>query len=659
MSDASRHRPQGSHGRMGMMPFGSGDDRQAEQVGQTLKRLFGYLRGQRLAFIVVVVTAAASAGAQALAPLYIARAVDGLKEFVDGRLPSSDAGRVLVVAMVLVLAFYIAGWLAGAVSRVALLALGQRVLLRMRSQIMGKVHALSLGYFDHHKAGDLVSRLSNDTDVINRAFGMSLSRLAQSVLLLVAILIGMLALNWRLALVSFALLPLMYLSTAVFSRHARVAFRKTRRTISGVSSELEQNISGARVAQAFNRQGWNSSSFRALNRANRDANVGAESLTAAFAPTMDVLSAVGLAVVLAYGGYLARADLVSIGVIVGFVQYVRRFFEPVQSISMMWTQVQSAIAGAERIFELLDEEPRVRDADGARPLDVTAGRVELSKAAFAYEPETPVLHGVDLVAEPGQTVALVGPTGAGKTTIISLLERFYDVQAGAVTIDGQDVRAVTQDSLRQSIGIVLQDTFLFADTIAPQHPLRPAGRRRRGGGGCRAPRAGARVHLPPPRRLRHRAAGRRGQPEPRPAPVAGHRPRAAQGPAHPGAGRGNLQRRHPHRAADPGGAGRAAAGPHQLRHRPPPEHGAARRRDLRDRRRPHRRARHPRRADRSERHLRAHLPEPVRARGRRRRGCRLRLSARRRRLCYHRRSAGPQVSGGTPACSPELHPPPP
>ena len=448
-----------------MMPFGAEEERKAEQVGRTLRRLFGYLRGQRLAFIVVVVTAAASAGAQALAPLYIARAVDGLKAFVDGLLPPSETGRMLAVAMVLVLAFYIAGWLAGAVSRVALLALGQRVLLRIRGQIMGKVHALSLGYFDHHKAGDLVSRLSNDTDVINRAFGMSLSRLAQSVLLLIAILIGMLALNWRLALVSFALLPLMYLSTAVFSRRARIAFRKTRRTISGVSSELEQNISGARVAQAFNRQGWNSSSFRQLNRANRDANVGAESLTAAFAPTMDVLSAVGLAVVLAYGGYLARADLVSIGVIVGFVQYVRRFFEPVQSISMMWTQVQSAIAGAERIFELLDEEPRVRDADDALPLEVTAGRVELAGVSFAYEPETPVLQGVDLVAEPGQTVALVGPTGAGKTTIISLLERFYDVQAGAVTIDGQDVRAVTQDSLRQSIGIVLQDTFLFADTI--------------------------------------------------------------------------------------------------------------------------------------------------------------------------------------------------
>lgn len=471
MSDPARHRqPPSGHGRMGMMPFGSGDERQATQVGQTLRRLIGYLRGQRPALIAVVITAAASAGAQALAPLYIARAVDGLKEFVDGRLPPSDAGRMLVVAMLLVLALYIAGWLTGAVSRVALLALGQRVLLRMRGQIMGKVHALSPGYFDHHKAGDLVSRLSSDTDVINRAFGMSLSRLASSVLLLVAILIGMLALNWRLALISFALLPLMYLSTAVFSRRARIAFRKTRTTISGVSSELEQNISGARVAQAFNRQGWNSSSFRQLNRANRDANVGAESLTAAFAPTMDVLSAIGLAVVLAYGGYLARVELVSIGVIVAFVQYVRRFFEPVQSISMMWTQVQSAIAGAERIFELLDEEPRVRDAAGARPLEITAGRVELSGVNFAYEPATPVLQGIDLVAEPGRTVALVGPTGAGKTTIISLLERFYDVQAGAVSIDGQDVRAVTQDSLRENIGIVLQDTFLFADTI--RHNIR-------------------------------------------------------------------------------------------------------------------------------------------------------------------------------------------
>ena len=466
MSDTRQQQPMPGRGRTGMMPFGSSDDRKADKVGQTLLRLFRYMSGMRLALFLVVGLATVSAGAQALAPLYIAQAVDGLKAFVDGEVEPSVAARGLAIAMLLVLVLFLAGWLLNAGSRIALVAVGQRLLLRIRTQIMTKVNALSLSYFDRHKAGDLLSRLTNDTDVINRAVGMGLSRLVSSFLLLFAILIGMLALNWRLALASFALLPLMYVSTVVFSKRARTAFRKTRKTISGVSSELEQNISGARVAQAFNRQGWNSQSFRKLNRANRDANVGAESLTAAFAPTMDIIGAIGIAVVLAYGGYLTRLELVSIGVIVAFLQYVRRFFEPVRALSMLWAQVQSAIAGAERIFELLDEVPQVEDAADARPLALTEGRVELSGVTFAYEPGTPVLQGIDLVAEPGQTVALVGPTGAGKTTIISLLERFYDVQSGAVTIDGQDVRSVTQDSLRQSISIVLQDTFLFANTIS-------------------------------------------------------------------------------------------------------------------------------------------------------------------------------------------------
>ena len=169
--------------------------------------------------------------------------------------------------------------------------------------------------------------------------------------------------------------------------------------------------------------------------------------------------------VLAYGGYLAGLELVTIGVIVAFLQYERRFFEPVRSISMLWAMLQSSIAGAERIFELLDLEPEVRDRRDARPLAVTEGRVEFKDVHFAYDPDTPVLKGMNLVAEPGRTVALVGTTGAGKTTIISLLERFYDVQGGSVTIDGHDIRTVTQDSLRSAISIVLQDTFLFADTI--------------------------------------------------------------------------------------------------------------------------------------------------------------------------------------------------
>lgn len=454
-----------SRGRMGMAPFGQHDDQQAAKVGTTLLRLFRYMSHQRLALFLVVALAVISAAAQAAAPIYIGYAVDDLTAFLAGETDRAAAVRGLTAAMLLVLALFLVGWLTNAGSRYALAAVGQRLLFKLRNQIMRKVHELSLTYFDRNEAGDLLSRLTNDTEVINRTVGMGLSRLVTSFLLLFAILIGMLALNWRLALATFILLPMMYVSTAVFSKRARNAFRKTRKTISGVSSELEQNISGARTAQAFNRQSWNSQSFRQLNQANRDANVGAESLTAAFAPTMDVISAVGIAVVLAYGGYLARLELVSIGVIVAFLQYVRRWFEPVRAISMLWAQLQSSIAGAERIFELLDEQPRIEDAPGAKPLEVREGRVELRGVEFSYEPQAPVLQGLSLVAEPGQTVALVGPTGAGKTTVISLLERFYDIHGGAVTIDGQDVRSVTQESLRGNISIVLQDTFLFADTI--------------------------------------------------------------------------------------------------------------------------------------------------------------------------------------------------
>ena len=467
MSDPRRQSSMGpGRGRMGMHPFGfQGDDQGAARVSETLLRMFRYMSDMRWTLFLVVALAAVSAVAQAAAPVYIAVAVDHLKEFLSGAVGRGTAMGQLTRAMALVLVLFLIGWLTNAGSRYALAAVGQRMLLRMRSQIMSKVHQLSLSYFDRNEAGDLLSRLVNDTDVINRVVGMGLSRLVSSFLLLIAILIGMLWLNWRLALATFSLLPLMYLSTALFSKRARSAFRKTRKTISGVSTELEQNISGAKVAQAFNRQSWNSQSFRQLNRANRDANVGAESLTAAFAPTMDIISGIGIAVVLAYGGYLAGLELITIGVIVAFLQYERRFFEPVRSISMLWAMLQSSIAGAERIFELLDLEPEVRDRADAKPLTVAAGRVEFTDVHFAYEPDTPVLKGMNLVAEPGKTVALVGTTGAGKTTIISLLERFYDVQGGTVTIDGQDIRTVTQDSLRGAISIVLQDTFLFADTI--------------------------------------------------------------------------------------------------------------------------------------------------------------------------------------------------
>jgi ABC-type multidrug transport system fused ATPase/permease subunit len=313
-----------------------------------------------------------------------------------------------------------------------------------------------------------MSRLVNDTQVINQAFTAGIVRMASVSLTLVGIVVSMLVLNWQLALVSFLVLPVMLLATAVFSRRARAAFRRTRKTIGDVSAELQENIAAVREVQAFAREDENITEFQELNAANRDANVEAQSILSAFSPTLDVLSTIALAIVAGYGGYLVLGfdpPRASVGIIVSFLIYVRRVYEPIRMVANLYTQLQSAIAGAERIFELLDTQPEVTDAEDAAPLPPVQGYVKFDHVGFAYEEEKPVLRDISLDAKPGETVALVGPTGVGKTTIISLLTRFYDVVAGTIRIDGHDLRQVTRESLRRQIGIVLQDTFLFSGTV--------------------------------------------------------------------------------------------------------------------------------------------------------------------------------------------------
>lgn len=437
----------------------------ASDYRATLGRLLQYLRpyaGHLLAaFVLILVHTACTV----VGPGLIGRAVDLLWGFVGGELEATETLGGLNRYMLLLLAVYAGGWAADVGSFYVLITMGQNVLYNLRGQIFGKIQELSLAFFDQHEAGDLMSRLTNDTDEINRVLSMGLNRFFTSVLTLLGILLAMLALNWRLALVSFSVLPIMVISTLFFSGRARRAFRVTRRTIGGVSAELEENIAGVKVAQAFSREQANVEAFRQVSAANRDANVTAESITAAFAPTLDVLATVGVAIVVGFGGYLVLNNLATVGVIVAFVQYVRRFFEPVRAISMIWTSMQSAIAGAERIFELLDSPPEIVDAPDALELPTIEGRVAFEDVCFEYNPGEPVLEEVDLVAEPGQTVALVGPTGTGKTTMVNLIGRFYDVCGGRVTVDGYDVRRVKKSSLRRQMGVVLQDTFLFSDTV--------------------------------------------------------------------------------------------------------------------------------------------------------------------------------------------------
>jgi ABC-type multidrug transport system fused ATPase/permease subunit len=454
------------------------DQDKASEVGATLRRLLGYFRpfwGLLAAAGLFVVI---SSVLQLAGPYLIGVAVDQFIAPGDEPRPTwlsllmaQDAGRRtgLTVTMVLLLSTYLLNWVATAGQFYLMMVAGQRVLLHMRTQIFESIQSLSLSFFDRREAGDLMSRLVNDTEVINQVFSGGIVRLASMSLTLIGIVISMLGLNWRLALASFAVLPAMVVTTTVFSRWARTAFRRTRETIGEVSAELQENIAAVREVQAFAREDENVAEFESINAANRDANVQAQSVLSAFSPTLDVLSTIALAIVAGYGGYLVLAfdpPLASIGVIIAFLAYVQRFYRPIQGIANLYAQLQAAIAGAERIFDLLDTKPEITDAPDAAALPPIEGRVTFDHVTFAYDEEM-VLQDISLTAEPGQTVALVGPTGAGKTTIASLLSRFYEVEdgQGAVRIDDYDLRQVTRRSLREQMGVVLQDTFLFSDTV--------------------------------------------------------------------------------------------------------------------------------------------------------------------------------------------------
>jgi len=446
------------------------------EVRRTLRRLLGYFRPSWGMLAVVAALILLTTTLRLAAPYLTGVAVDQFIAPGDQIRPAwlawllpQDISRTagLTVTMVMLLGTYLLNWAATAGQFYLMTLVGQRVLLRMRTQVFQRIQTLSLTFFDRHEAGDLMSRLVNDTQVINQVFSGGVVRLASMSLSVFGSIVSMLILNWRLALASLTGLPVMILATTIFSQRARTAFRRTRQTIGEVSAELQENIAAVREVQAFAREDANVTEFEEINAANRDANVQAQSILSAFSPALDVLSTIALAIVVGYGGYLALHEppLISVGVIVTFLLYVRRFYEPIRMIATLYTQLQAAIAGAERIFELLDTQPGITDAPDAAPLPPIQGQVEFDHVSFAYQEGEPVLQGICLEAEPGQTVALVGPTGVGKTTIISLLSRFYDVDQGAIRIDGHDVRQVTRESLRRQMGIVLQDTFLFSGTV--------------------------------------------------------------------------------------------------------------------------------------------------------------------------------------------------
>ena len=433
-------------------------EERARHRGATARRLVGEMapyRGRMLigfGFIVV------GAVAQAAGPLLIGRAID--HAILRGDRPG------LTRIMLLLLAVYAVGTLAsrGQIWQVG--AIGQHVLASLRARLFDRFQRLPLGFYDRRPVGDLMSRVINDVDTLNQLLSQGLTQLVGSLFSLIGILIAMLALNLPLALVSFLIIPIMLLVTSSFARRARKAFRTTRETVGDVTAELQEEITGVREAQAFNRTEENIARFKKRNAANRTANVQAVAITSAFSPTIDVLSTLATALVIGFGGYLVFHGNLTVGVLAAFLIYVQQFFRPIQLASQVYTQLQSALAGGERIYAILDEEPESADPPGTPALGHVAGEIAFANVTFAYNLDQPVLHDVSFQIAAGQTVALVGQTGAGKTTIANLIPRFYDVTRGAILVDGQDVRHVTRQSLRRQIAIVLQEPFLFSGTIA-------------------------------------------------------------------------------------------------------------------------------------------------------------------------------------------------
>ena len=424
----------------------------------TVVRFLGYLAPYKKELPIAIGAVIVGALTQAVGPFLVGWSIDNL--ISEGNLSG-------LLQMVVGLAIiYALGTFA---IRIQILRVGtivQKVLAQLRQDIFDKVQRLSIGYFDKSEAGDLMSRLLNDVSVINNAFGQSIPQILGNTFSLIGIVIAMMLINWRLGLATNLVVPVMIVVTGFFSRWARTRFRVTRETIGELSAQVEEDVSSVREAQAFNRVGYNIEAFDALNKANRDANVDAVVVTAAFLPSIDFLNTLATAGVLAYGGYLAVTEAVTVGTVTSFLLYVQQFFRPVQILSQFYTQAQSAIAGLERIFSLLDEPELLTDAEDAIELPPIEGNVAFDNVAFGYVPGQKILDGVDICAQPGQMIALVGPTGSGKSTIINLILRFYDVVDGAVKIDDIDVRKVTRASLRRQIGFVLQDNILFSGTVA-------------------------------------------------------------------------------------------------------------------------------------------------------------------------------------------------
>ena len=431
-----------------------GDDDRGRKLRQLLALLRPYRGRVWLMFTALLIATAAS-----LVPPYLAgRAID------DG-IRGGDTS-ALTVIVVIFLASALVGWGATYVQTFLVNWIGQRALQDLRSRIFEHLQRLSIGFYSRNKAGVLISRLTNDVQALDQLVTDGIVTLFSATLTLVGTAVILAFLDLELALITFLTFPLLFGGSVAFRLASAGAYRLTREKIAGVTAYLQETLSGVRIVRAFGQEPRHNSRFQELNDENRDANMRTVYLNAAYFPSVELLSAVATAAILIYGGNQVIGGAATIGVLASFVFYLQSFFDPIQQLSQLYTTYQSGMAALDKIFDLLDEKPEVRDRPDAVELPPVRGEIRFEGVTFSYAGKnTPALSGIDLTVPPGQTVALVGSTGAGKSTFAKLVARFYDPDEGRVTVDGHDLREVTERSLRSQLGVVPQEGFLFSGTI--------------------------------------------------------------------------------------------------------------------------------------------------------------------------------------------------
>jgi len=423
----------------------------------TMKRLWKYLAGSKLLLIFVLCLVLISVAANLAGPYLLGLSIDALIKSAPLSILARYAGLMIL--------FYLISAAFTWAQTYFMANIAQDTVLRLRKDLFEHVQTLSLRYFDTHPHGDLMSRMTNDIDNVSNTLTQSITQLISSVITILGVLIVMLRLNWILALVTIATVPLIFLIVSRVIKRTRKAFKEQQSSLGNVNSLIEEYVSGQKVVKAYVQEEAIIEKFNQENDKLKGAAIRAQFFGGIMGPLMGMTNNLTYALVVGVGGLLVLQGRASLGIIASFMNYSRQFGRPLNQVAQLYNTVQSAIAGAERVFEVLDETPEVEEHDQAISVDALKGSVAFSDVDFHYVANKPVLRSVSFDASPGEIIALVGPTGAGKTTIINLLTRFYDIQSGDILIDGNPIKHLKKEELRQRLGIVLQDPYLFSGTI--------------------------------------------------------------------------------------------------------------------------------------------------------------------------------------------------